>query len=134
MTVTPYILFNGNCEEAINFYVKALDGEIKEFHRFEGSPVEHMSEDKQKVMHAIFAAKGIVIMAADGNQNEAVAGMVHLSINFDQEGEIDKVFNAMSEGARITMPLEDTFWGARFGMLTDRFGVNWMFNYDKPKS
>ena len=59
MTLTPYIMFNGTCEEALNFYVKALGGEIKEMHRFEGSPAEGMSADKQKIMHAHFAAKGV---------------------------------------------------------------------------
>jgi PhnB protein len=134
MTITPYIMFNGNCEEALNFYVKALSGEIKHLQRFEGSPAEGMSTDSQKVMHAHFEAKGILFMASDGQENEALGGMVHLSINFEEAHEIETVFNALSEGARVTMPLQDTFWGARFGMLTDRFGVNWMFNYDKPKS
>jgi PhnB protein len=134
MTITPYIMFNGNCEAALNFYTKALGGEIKHLQRFEGSPAESMSADAQKVMHAHFEAKGIIFMASDGQENEAVGGMVHLSINFEDAGEIDTVFGALSEGARITMPLQDTFWGARFGMLTDQFGVNWMFNYDKPKS
>ena len=133
MTVTPYIMFNGTCEEALNFYSKALNGEIKEMHRFEGSPAEGMSADKQKIMHATFIADGLTFMASDGDGKDAVGGMVHLSLNFTADGEIDKVFNALGEGAKITMPLQDTFWGARFGMLTDKFGVNWMFNYDKPK-
>jgi PhnB protein len=126
-------MFNGNCEEALNFYAKALGGEIKELNRFEGSPAEGMSADKQKVLHAHFVAKGIFFMASDGDKGQE-GGMVHLSISFEQDGEIDTVFNALSEGATITMPLQDTFWGARFGMLRDRFGVNWMFNYDKPKA
>jgi PhnB protein len=131
MQLTPYIMFNGTCEEALNFYAKALNGEIKELHRFEGSPAEGMSTDKQKVMHAHFAANGIFFMASDGDQKEAVGGMVHLSLNFDNAEELGKVFAALSEGARVTMPLQDTFWGARFGMLTDQFGINWMFNQDK---
>jgi PhnB protein len=131
MQLTPYIMFKGTCEEALNFYAKALNGEIKELHRFEGSPAEGMSTDKQKVMHAHFAANGIFFMASDGDQNEAVGGMVHLSLNFDNAEELEKVFAALSEGARVTMPLQDTFWGARFGMLTDQFGINWMFNQDK---
>ena len=134
MTITPYIMFNGNCEEALNFYAKALGGEIKDLQRFEGSPAEGMSADKNKVMHAHFEAKGIFFMASDGNKSGVEGGMVHLSVNFDQDGEIDTVFNALIEGATVTMPLQDTFWGARFGMLKDRFGVNWMFNFDKPKA
>ncbi len=133
MTLTPYIMFNGTCEEALNFYAKALNGEIKELHRFEGSPAESMSTDGQKVMHAIFAAGDFQLMAADGSESEAVGGMVHLSLNFTDAQQIAKVFEAMSEGARVTMPLQDTFWGATFGMLTDKFGVNWMFNRDKEQ-
>ena len=131
MTVTPYIMFNGNCEEALNFYAKALNGEIKGLQRFEGTPAEGMSADKEKVMHAQFSAAGLSFMASDGEQNEAVGGMVHLSLDFDDAREQVKVFDALSEGARITMPLQPTFWGATFGMLTDKFGVNWMFNHDQ---
>ena len=131
MTITPYIMFNGNCEEALNFYAKALNGEIKDLNRFEGSPAEGMSADTQKIMHATFVAGNLTLMASDGNEAEAVGGMVHLSLNFDDAQQIAKVFEALSEGARVTMPLQDTFWGATFGMLTDKFGVNWMFNHDK---
>ena len=134
MQLTPYIIFNGNCEEALNFYAKAFGGEIKNLSYFEGSPVEHMSADKKKVMHSHFEAKGILFMASDSGEGgpEAIkAGMVHLSINFGDVSEEEKVFSALSEGAKITMPLQDTFWGAKFGMLTDKFGVNWMFNCEK---
>ena len=79
MTLTPYIMFNGTCEEALNFYAKALNGKITDLNRFEGSPAEGMSNDGQKVMHAIFAAGDFQLMAADGSESEAVGGMVHLS-------------------------------------------------------
>jgi PhnB protein len=134
MNISPYIMFNGNCEEALNFYVKALGGEIQGLMRFEGSPAESMSSDKQKILHAMFKAGGVFFMASDGAESgENVGGMVHLSLDFDSAEEEQKVYDALSEGAKTTMPLQDTFWGARFGMLTDRFGVNWMFNYDKAK-
>jgi PhnB protein len=126
-------MFNGNCEEALNFYAKAFNGEIKDLNRFEGSPAEGMSEDKQKVMHANFVAKGIFFMASDGGKETDKGGMVQLSVNVEDAAELDKVFNAMSEGGNITMPLQNTFWGARFGMLQDRFGVNWMFNHELKK-
>lgn len=132
MTLTPYIMFPGNCEEALNFYAKALHGEIRDLNRFEGSPAEGMSADKQKILHAHFVADGIFFMASDGG-NEPGGSRVHLSINFDDAKQLDEVFNALGEGGKITMPLQDTFWGARFGMLQDRFGINWMFNHDKPK-
>lgn len=132
MKIMPYIMFNGNCEEALNFYAKALGGEIKDLMRFEGTPAESMSDDKQKVLHAHFAINGnVLFMASDGGQSNE-SGKVHLSLNFNSEVEIDRVYMVLGEGGEKTMPLNDTFWGARFGMLTDRFGVNWMFNWDKP--
>jgi len=137
MNVTPYIIFNGDCEDALNFYSKALGGEIKQLNRFEGSPAEGMADDKQLVMHAIFVAKGVMLMASDSGKNaptETDGGKVHLSLNFDTATEIEQAFNGLSEDARVTMPLEDTFWGARFGMLTDKFGINWMFNHDKQNA
>jgi PhnB protein len=137
MELTPYIMFNGNCEEALQFYAKAFDGEIRNLNYFEGSPVEHMAVEKKQVLHAHFVAKGLLLMASDSGQGgpEAVrSGMVHLSINFDDAAQEEKIFGALEEGGKVTMPLQDTFWGARFGMLTDRFGVNWMFNCEKPRS
>jgi PhnB protein len=137
MQLTPYIIFNGTCEEALNFYATALKGEIKDLMRFEGTPVADMTADKQKVMHAHFGVDGtILFMASDSGQGgpaETKGGMVHLSLNFTDAAHIENVFAALSEGGTVTMPLQDTFWGARFGMLTDKFGINWMFNYDKPK-
>jgi len=135
MQLVPYIIFNGQCEEALNFYAKALGGEIKELMRYENSPVESMAKEKQKIMHATFMAKGIVILASDsgeGGPEATGSGMVHLSFNFQSEEEQQKAFDGLSDGGKITMPLQDTFWGARFGMLTDKFGINWMFNYDRP--
>ena len=138
MQLTPYIIFNGNCEEALKFYEKALGGQIKDLMRFQGSPVENMTDNKQKVMHSHFAVDGnILFMASDSGQGGPEArsgGMVHLSLNFTDAGRIENVFAAMSDGGQVTMPLQDTFWGATFGMLQDRFGVSWMFNYDKPKN
>lgn len=133
MTLTPYILYNGNCEEALNFYAKAFNGRIKDLRRFEGSPMEGATPDKQKVMHANFEAAGIFLMASDGGKEGATGGMVQLSVNVEDAGELERVFSAMSEGAQVSLPLQDTFWGARFGMLTDKFGISWMFNHELKK-
>jgi len=127
-------MFNGSCAEALDFYVKALDGKVSELQYFEGSPVEHSEAEAKRVLHAHFHAGEIFFMVSDGQENEAATGMVHLSLDFDSAEVQQKAFDGLSEGARITMPLQDTFWGARFGMLTDKFGVAWMFNYDKPKN
>ena len=138
MELTPYIIFNGNCEEALKFYEKALGGEIKNLMRFEGSPAENMSADKQKILHSHFAVDGrILFMASDSGQGAPAAGrggMIHLSLNFTDAGKIAGVFAAMGDGGSVTMPLQETFWGATFGMLQDQYGVNWMFNYDKPRT
>ena len=134
MQLTPYIMFNGNCEEALNFYAKTIGGEIKHLSRYEGSPAESMSADKQKVLHANFVSNDIAFMAADGQQGGAQnVGMVHLCLDFKDATIEEEVFNALSEGAQITMPLQDTFWGAKFGMLTDKFGIQWMFNCEVNK-
>lgn len=130
MQLTPYLMFSGNCEEALNFYAKALSGEIKNMMRFEGTPGESMSADKDKIMHSNFESKYGSFMASDGDQEEKQSGKVHLSINFDAVADEEKVFKALGEGGKVTMPLQDTFWGAKFGMLTDRYGINWMFNCD----
>ncbi|RYY88798.1 MAG: VOC family protein [Chitinophagaceae bacterium] len=134
MRLIPYIMFNGTCEEALNFYATALNGEVSQLQHFEGSPAEEMSSDGKKVLHAHFRAGDLFFMASDGQETEAVGGMVHLSLDFDSAEAEQQAFDALSEGARITMPLQETFWGARFGMLTDKFGIAWMFNYDKPKN
>ena len=133
MTLTPYILFDGTCEEALNFYAAAFNGTIKDLRRFEGSPMEGATPDTQKIMHATFEAKGFSLMASDGNREGGKGGMVQLSVNVEDAEELGRVFAAMSEGAQVTMPLQDTFWGARFGMLTDKYGVSWMFNHELKK-
>ncbi|MDQ3683154.1 MAG: VOC family protein [Bacteroidota bacterium] len=138
MKLTPYINFNGQCEEALNFYAKVLGGEVKHLSRFEGSPAEDMSADKQKILHATFEAGEVAFMASDSGESESASsngGMVHLTLSdFQSAKELDKVFAALSEGGKITMPLQDAFWGARFGMLIDKFGVNWMFNHELQKN
>jgi PhnB protein len=141
MELTPYIIFNDNCEEALNFYAVAMDGQIKNMMRFGdmppgegGNPLS--DADKSKVMHSHFEAEGIRFMASDSGMGVGTSygsGQVHLSINFEDERKMEKMFNALSEGGKVTMPLQDTFWGARFGMLTDKYGMNWMFNHDKQQ-
>ena len=137
MQITPYIMFNGNCEAALKYYEKALGGEIRDLMRFEGTPAENMSADKQKVLHSHFYLDGnLLFMASDAGDGPAAqpGGLVHLSLNFTDEGRMKNVFSKLSDGGNVTMPLQDTFWGAVFGMLTDQYGINWMFNYDKPRT
>jgi PhnB protein len=135
MELNPYISFNGNCEDAMNFYAKSLNGEIVNISRFGDSPMEVEEADKQKVLHSILKIGNNTIMASDAaGQKVDVGNNVTLSLSFNEEAQIDSAFQKLSQDGKVTMPLQDTFWGAKFGMLTDKFGVNWMFNYDRPKN
>lgn len=130
----PYIAFSGDCAQALEFYCKALKGEAAPVMKFSEMPEFATEENKDRIMHSEFRAEGVVFMAADEMRpkEEWSGSRVSLSINFDSEEEQASAFNALAEGGTITMPLQNTFWGAIFGILIDRFGITWMFNYDKP--
>src|SRR5688572_6176489 len=135
--IVPYLSFNGNASEALAFYAKAFGGKIIFQQTFGESPMdkEVPGDVKNKIMHASFQAGGLSFMVSDSMPGQAVSGGTNmsLSLNFKAVADIDKTFAALSDGAQITMPLQDTFWGAKFGMLTDKFGINWMFNHDYEK-
>ena len=135
--IVPYLMFNGNAVEALVFYAKAFDGEILFQQTFGDSPMgaETSEEYKSKIMHATFQAGALTFMVSDNMPGHTVANgsNTSLSLNFTSVADIDKTFAALAEGAKVTMPLADTFWGAKFGMLTDQFGINWMFNHDYEK-
>ncbi|WP_222165051.1 VOC family protein [Edaphocola aurantiacus] len=131
--IVPYLNFKGTAKAAFDFYAKALNGEILFAQTFGESPMEVTEENRDKIMHATLKAGNLTIMASDviDDKFPVIEGTnVSLSMNFTKVEDIDRVFAAMSEGSNITMPLQDTFWGAKFGMLTDAFGINWMFNHD----
>jgi PhnB protein len=138
MEFSAYLMFNGDCEEALNFYEKALGAENIGMQRYGESPMP--SEDaawNQKIMHGALRKDGFLIMGSDSRDKNGgiiTGNNVQLSITLKSAEEINQVFEQMSQGGIITMELQDTFWGARFGMCTDKFGVSWMFNYDYPKS
>lgn len=133
--IIPYLNFNGNASEALDFYAKALEGKIEFKQTFGDSPMESPEEMKDKIMHASFKAGELHFLVSDCPPRVSVneGNNLSLSLNFTDEAAIEKTFAALSEGAKITMPLQDTFWGAKFGMLTDKYGFNWMVNYDFPK-
>ena len=134
MNLTPYIIFNGNCEEALTFYEKALNGAIGHISRYADAPDNAMGMDPQKIMHTQFTVDGnVLFMASDGPVDANDSGMVNLSLNFTDAGSLQAAFAALGEGGTTTMPLQDTFWGATFGMLKDRYGIKWMFNYEKSR-
>ncbi|MCC2545924.1 VOC family protein [Hymenobacter sp. BT175] len=133
--LTPYLTFNGTCREAMTFYQQCLGGELM-VQTFEGTPAaEHVAPDAlQNVMHSSLTTADMVLMASDAGMGPVSKGdMVSLSINCQSPEEIQRLFELLSAGGTITMPLQDTFWGATFGMFADRFGIDWMVNYDKPQ-
>jgi PhnB protein len=123
--VKPYISFKGNCEEAISFYTDKLGAELLFMQRYGESPMAGKGPDEM-IMHCSIKIGDSVIMACDNvfeDTNPTTIGN-NITLAVDQ----------MSESATIIMPLQETFWAERFGMLTDKFGINWMFNCDKPMS
>jgi len=136
MELNVYLYFNGNCEEAMNFYKDALGGNMAPVMRYGDSPMPCSDTWKGKVMHGMLEVAGTKIMFSDSSEHhDAVFGdNFSVSLGFNSEEEITAAFAAVSAGGTVTMPLQDTFWGAKFGMCKDKFGVNWMFNWDKPKA
>lgn len=142
--INPYLHFLGNAEEAFNFYKSVFGGEFAMLQRFKDIPnqkgcAELSDEDKEKLMHvALPIGDGHVLMATDAvgkHAEDAVIGNnFSLTVSADSKDQADKIFNGLSAGGDVTMPLSDTFWGAYFGMCKDKFGINWMVNYDYPNN
>jgi PhnB protein len=131
--LVPYLNFSGNCREAMTFYQQCLDGDLN-IMPFAGTPAaEHVPAAAQNgVMHATLQSGALLLMASDSPFQPVQDGNGNtLSLNCHSEEEIDHLFAKLGEGGQVTMPLADQFWGAKFGMLTDRFGKSWMFNFDR---
>ena len=130
MKLHPYLMFAGNCEDAINFYKDVFDAEIGQIMRYSEMPPGHMEVTKEMehlIMHCLLHFKDITIMACDNMMPDYQAGNdCYLSVDVPDIDEAFAVFNSLAEGGTIGMPFEDTFWGGKFGMLTDKFGVGWM--------
>lgn len=133
MQIEPYLFFDGQCEAALGFYRQCLGGQITALHRYAGSPMEAQlpAEWKAKVMHATFESDGHRFMASDRMPGQPFGGHAgfSMSVNIPKDpvrGE--HVFKALAAGGMVTMPFAQTFWGAHFGMLVDKFGVGWMVN------
>jgi PhnB protein len=142
-TVNVYLTFNGNCEEAFNHYKSVFGGEFPYVGRFKDMPPDPSRplppEIAEKIMHiSLPLGGGTVIMGSDtGGEwaaNYTPGNNFSLSINAESKEEADNLFAGLSEGGRITMPMNQTFWGDYFGMCADKFGINWMvsFNTNPP--
>ena len=132
MRVEPYLFFNGRCEEAVEFYKKALGAKVAMLMRFKDSPEPHAPGmlppgSENKVMHVSFRVGETTVMASDGFcKGQTDFQGLSLSLTVSNEAEADRVFAALADGGHVQMPLNKTFWSPRFGMVTDRFGLGWM--------
>jgi PhnB protein len=134
-TLTPYLSFHGTCEAALKFYAEAFNGTITELKRFGDAPAGASPHpNKDHVMHARFEAEQVKLMASDGRDKDSTGEpQISLSVELTDRAEQEKVFGKLSAGGKVTMPLADQFWGARFGMLVDKFGIHWMLNCETKK-
>jgi PhnB protein len=134
MRMNPYLTFNGNCEAAFRFYEKSLGGKIEAMMPHEGTPSEqHVPADwRKKVMHASLKVGDQVLMGTDAppGQYEPMKGF-KVTLHVDNPTEAERLFGVLSADGTVQLPIQETFWAARFGMLTDRFGTPWMINCDK---
>jgi PhnB protein len=129
MQVQPYLFFDGRCDEAIDFYKKALGAEVGMLMRWKDSPDKSMctASNENKVMHSSLKIGDTRVMASDGRNsgNPKFEGFA-LSLNAKNEADADRMFNALADGGQITMALSKTFFSPRFGIVADKFGVHWM--------
>lgn len=139
-TINPYLNFLGNTEEVFNFYKSVFGGEFSSFVRFKDMPGAGPipEADANKIMHvALPIGKGNTLMGTDALESMghklSVGDNFSLSITPESKEEADKIFNGISAGGKIEMPLADAPWGAYFGMANDKYGIKWMINYEYPK-
>lgn len=139
-SVNPYLNFEGNCEEAFNFYKQVFGGEFTYLGRFKDMPpkegIELRAEDRQKIMHiSLPISSDTMLMGSDTGGEWApqlkIGNNISLSINTKSKDEANRIFNSLADGGIITMPIASTFWGDYFGMCTDKFDISWMVSFNE---
>lgn len=131
MRVNPYLYFNGQCEAAFKFYEEVLGGKIEVMLPHAGTPAaEHVPADwGKKIMHARLNVGGQTLMGSDAPPGHyAQPKGFSVSLDIKEPAEAERIFHALANEGKIEMPIQKTFWAARFGMLVDRFGIPWMVN------
>ena len=133
MKIETYIFFEDKCAEAMKFYEKALGGKIEAMMTYGDSPAgpHNIPEMAHKIIHASLTVGEAVLMASDGPHSEERKGFA-VTLQADTVAEADRLFAALGQGGTVTMPIGETFFSKRFGMLTDKFGVPWMVNCAQP--
>ena len=140
-TVNAYLTFNGDCEAAFLFYKSVFGGEFTYMGKFKDMPADEncepiSPEDGEKIMHvSLPISSETILMGSDSSESFGQVTLfgnnISLSINTDTAAQADTLFNGLSEGGIVKMPMSKTFWGAYFGMFTDKFGIHWMVNFDE---
>ena len=134
MQLNPYLTFSGQCEAAFKFYEKVLGGKIEAIRSHAGSPMENQvpPEWRSKIMHATLNVDGNMLMGSDAppDRHEQMKGFT-VTLGINDPNEAERVFKALSENGTVQMPIQKTFWAARFGMLVDQFGTPWMINCEQ---
>lgn len=134
MQLNPYLTFDGQCEKAFKFYERCLGGKIEAMITHRGSPMAQQSppEWQDKILHARLTVGDEVLMGSDGMPgcHEKASGF-SVSLGIADPADAERIFNALSENGAVRMPLQQTFWALRFGMLVDQFGIPWMINCEQ---
>jgi PhnB protein len=136
--VNPYLMFNGTCEEAFLFYKSVFGGDFPYIGKFKDAPAEEgevLSEEAlNRIMHVSLPIGNSILMGSDTHPRYGDVGFgdnFSVSVNAESREDADKIFNGLSAGGKVEMPMDDTFWGSYFGMFKDKFGINWMVSFDK---
>jgi PhnB protein len=142
-TVNIYLTFNGQCEAAFNFYRSVFGGEFPYVGRFKDMPPQEgqppLSEDmNERIMHISLPISTETVLMGSDTGGEWAPSLIQgnnfsISINTDSQDKADYLFNGLSAGGKITMPLNKTFWGDYFGMFTDKYGINWMVSFNEKQ-
>ncbi|ARS41113.1 VOC family protein [Sphingobacteriaceae bacterium GW460-11-11-14-LB5] len=135
-SINSYLTFNGNCREAMTFYQNCLGGELTLETIGESAIVDKMPNNMRlSIIHAVLAKDDLVIMATDMVEERGLikGNSISMMLNCNSEEEAHSFYHKLSAGGKASHPLQETFWGALFGDLTDRFGNNWLINYDKNR-
>lgn len=139
--INPYLNFAGNTEEVFNFYKSVFGGDFLMVQRFRDTPEtgKMSEEEKDKMMHiSLPVGTSNILMGTDALESQGFklnfGNNFSLSVESDSKEEADKIFKGLSEGGKVTMPQADTFWGSYFGMLTDKYGIQWMVSYTPKNS
>ncbi len=134
MKIVSYLMLLGNCEEALNFYKEVLDGEVVFLQRYKDAEGMSVADgDKEKILHAqlAFGENKLYFSDSGAHQPVQVGNNISLTLEFENAEEQQRVFDMLAKGGQVQMPLEDQFWGAKFGSVIDKFGFYWSLNYNK---